>query len=75
MNKKTKYAIDDLPVQMSAGGEEIVAELKSETFESLDQFTAIYKNRIRYRKTGATSLNEASSRSHCCIAFSVEKLD
>ncbi|CAD7925776.1 unnamed protein product [Amoebophrya sp. A120] len=73
--KQTKYRIDDLPVQMDTNQQEVVGGLSSVPIESVEQFRDLYANRIRQRKTGATSLNNCSSRSHCCIQIAVEKLD
>ena len=62
-------------VQINSLGEEVVAKLEKVPIESLEQFRSIYEERIKLRKTGATSLNEKSSRSHCCIEISVEKVE
>ena len=72
----TRYVqVDDLPVQMNAMGEETVAKLEKIPMTCLEDFRLVYEERIKLRRTGATSLNEKSSRSHCCIEVSVEKVE
>ncbi|KGB74277.2 microtubule motor protein [Cryptococcus deuterogattii R265] len=62
-------------IRMSAGGQNVVADLIHQPISSWEEFEAIYDTASKTRKTASTKLNSSSSRSHAILTIHLEMLE
>ncbi|ADV20465.1 microtubule motor protein [Cryptococcus gattii E566] len=62
-------------IRMSAGGQNVIADLVHQRISSWEEFEAIYDTASKTRKTASTKLNSSSSRSHAILTIHLEMLE
>nr|KIR84567.1 microtubule motor protein [Cryptococcus tetragattii IND107] len=62
-------------IRMSAGGQNVIADLVHQPISSWEEFEAIYDTASKTRKTASTKLNSSSSRSHAILTIHLEMLE
>ncbi|OXH40593.1 microtubule motor protein [Cryptococcus neoformans] len=61
-------------IRMSAGGQNVIADLIHQPISSWEEFETIYEAASKTRKTASTKLNSSSSRSHAILTIHLEML-